>query len=85
MATGQIKRLERERGFGFIRPAGASDDLFFHNSALQGLVFDNLTEGQTVEFEKQPDERDPRRSRAVNVRTGAGVGSTAHPEPETQR
>ena len=66
--TGEIKRLDRERGFGFIRPAGASDDVFFHTSALEGLVFDNLSEGQTVEFEKQPDERDPRRHRAVNVR-----------------
>jgi CspA family cold shock protein len=71
MATGEIKRLERERGFGFIRPAGASEDVFFHSSALQGLVFDQLNEGQTVEFEKQPDDRDPRRSRAVNVRTAA--------------
>ena len=68
MASGGIKRLERERGFGFIRPAGASDDVFFHSSAVQGTVFDQLNEGQTVEFEKQPDERDPRRSRAVNVR-----------------
>ena len=68
MASGEIKRLERERGFGFIRPAGASDDVFFHSSAVQGTVFDQLNEGQTVEFEKQPDDRDPRRSRAVNVR-----------------
>ena len=67
--TGQIKRLDRERGFGFIRPEGASEDVFFHTSALEGLVFDQLNEGQTVSFEKQPDERDPRRSRAVNVRT----------------
>lgn len=69
MATGEIKRLERTRGFGFIRPEGASEDVFFHSSALQGgLVFDQLNEGQIVEFEKQPDDRDPRRSRAVNVR-----------------
>lgn len=73
MATGQIKQLQRERGFGFIRPAGASDDLFFHSSALQGLVFDELSEGQAVEFEKQPDERDPRRSRAVNVRVAVAA------------
>jgi CspA family cold shock protein len=65
--TGDIKRLERDRGFGFIRPAGASEDVFFHSSALQGLVFDDLREGQTVEFEKQADDRDPRKSRAVNV------------------
>jgi len=73
MATGEIKRLERDRGFGFIRPAGASEDVFFHSSALQGLVFDELREGQTVEFEKQPDDRDPRRSRAVNVRVAVAA------------
>ena len=68
MATGEIKRLERERGFGFIRPAGASEDVFFHSSALQGLVFDELSEGQSVEFEKAADDRNTRKSRAINVR-----------------
>jgi CspA family cold shock protein len=68
MATGEIKRLERARGFGFIRPEGASEDVFFHSTALQGLVFDQLNEGQTVEFEQQPDDRNPSRKRAVNVR-----------------
>ena len=71
MATGEIKRLERSRGFGFIRPEGASEDVFFHSSALQGLVFDELNEGQTVEFEQEADPRDSRRSRAVNVRQSA--------------
>ncbi len=66
--TGEIKRLEQERGFGFIRPTGASEDVFFHSSALQGVVFDQLREGQAVEFEKQPDDRDPRKTRAINVR-----------------
>jgi cold shock protein len=69
MPTGEIKRLERSRGFGFIRPAGATEDVFFHTTALQGLVFDDLNEGQQVEFETQADDRDPRRSRAVNVRS----------------
>lgn len=71
MATGEIKRLDRTRGFGFIRPAGQSDDIFFHTSALQGLVFDKLNEGQQVDFEQQADDRDPRRSRAANVRAVA--------------
>jgi len=78
MPTGVIKRLERERGYGFIQPVGASDDVFFHSSALQGLIFDQLNEGQTVDFEKQPDERDPRRTRAVNVRV-AEQAATAVP------
>lgn len=68
MATGQIKRLVRDRGFGFIRPEGASEDIFFHSSAMQGVMFDDLSEGQNVEFDKEADPRDSRRSRAVNVR-----------------
>ncbi|HYM16530.1 MAG TPA: cold shock domain-containing protein [Dehalococcoidia bacterium] len=68
MAKGQIQRLVRDRGFGFIRPEGASDDIFFHTSALQGVIFDQLNEGQTVEFDREADPRDPKRSRAVNIR-----------------
>lgn len=71
MANGTIARLERERGFGFIKPQVGDADLFFHTSALQGLIFDNLREGQTVEFEAEKDPRNPQRSRAVNVRSGA--------------
>jgi CspA family cold shock protein len=67
MATGQIKRLVRDRGFGFIRPEGASEDVFFHSSATGGM-FDSLNEGQNVEFDKENDPRDPKRSRAVNIR-----------------
>ena len=66
--TGQIKRLVRDRGFGFIRPEGASEDIFFHSSAIQGAMFDDLNEGQNVEFDKENDPRDSRRSRAVNIR-----------------
>lgn len=66
--TGQIKRMAKDRGFGFIRPDGASDDVFFHTSAVLDGGFDNLDEGQIVEFDKGQDERDPRRSRAMNVR-----------------
>jgi CspA family cold shock protein len=81
MPTGEIKRLDRERGYGFIRATGASDDVFFHSSALQGLVFDQLNEGQAVEFEKQPEERDPRRTCAVNVRTADQAASTIQHAP----
>jgi CspA family cold shock protein len=68
MATGQIKRLVRDRGFGFIRPEGASEDIFFHSSALARGMFDTLNEGQQVEFDQETDPRDPKRNRAVNVR-----------------
>lgn len=68
MATGDITRLVRDRGFGFIKPDGAADELFFHRSAVQNEGFDTLQEGQQVEFEQEPDPRNASRSRAVNVR-----------------
>ncbi len=68
MAAGQIKRLVRDRGFGFIRPEGASEDIFFHSSSIQGALFDDLNEGQNVDFDTEPDPRDSRRSRATNIR-----------------
>ncbi len=68
MATGTIKRLIRDRGFGFIQPQGATEEVFFHSSAVRQPTFDELNEGQQVEFEIEPDPRQPRRRRAVHVR-----------------
>jgi CspA family cold shock protein len=68
MAVGIIKRVVRDRGFGFIQAEGASEDVFFHSSAVEQPTFDELTEGQRVEFDTEPDPRQPRRSRAVHVR-----------------
>ena len=71
MATGTIKRLIKERGFGFIQTAGSSEEVFFHSTSLSPGAFDELSEGQSVEFDVEPDPRDPRRSRAANVRLGS--------------
>jgi cold shock protein len=59
MATGTIKRLVRERGFGFITPQDGPE-VFFHRSALQEAVFDSLTEGQAVEFDVERGDKGPR-------------------------
>lgn len=68
MAEGIIKRVIRDRGFGFIQAEGATEELFFHSSAVEQPTFDELNEGERVEFEMEPDPRQPRRSRAVRVR-----------------
>lgn len=68
MATGTITRIVRDRGFGFIQPEGAKQEVFFHKSALESGSFDELAEGGTVEFDTEPDPRQPERSRAVRVR-----------------
>ena len=62
---GTIKRVIRDRGFGFIR-SSEGQEVFFHRSGLQNLNFDNLKEGDTVEFELERGEKGPR---AMNVRT----------------
>lgn len=67
MATGKISRLVRDRGFGFIKPDEAGEELFFHMSAVEGAEFDGLAEDQSVQFDQAPDPRNPTRSRAVNV------------------
>lgn len=53
MAQGVIKRIVSDRGFGFI--SGEPDDVFFHHSAVEGAVFDDLQEGQAVEYEIEDD------------------------------
>ena len=61
---GTVKRVIRERGFGFIS-AEDGREIFFHRSALEGVDFDALEEGNNVEFN---EERGPKGPRAVNVR-----------------
>jgi CspA family cold shock protein len=61
---GKIKRLIRGRGFGFIS-AEDGTEVFFHRSALEGMNFDTLEEGDSVEFDLEKGNRGPR---AVNVR-----------------
>jgi CspA family cold shock protein len=63
MPGGTIKRLVRDRGFGFIRDDGGQE-WFFHRSAVEGN-FDQLNEGQRVSFDEEPSAKGPR---AANVR-----------------
>lgn len=64
MEIGTVKKLIRDKGYGFIARFG-SDDLFFHRSALQYITIDELEEGERVEFEL---EQGPKGLRAVKVR-----------------
>ena len=49
MPSGKIKKLVQDKGFGFIQTDG-SDDVFFHHSTVADHGFDDLTEGQAVEY-----------------------------------
>jgi cold shock protein len=69
MTTGKITRIVRDRGFGFIKAEDSSEEIFFHRSALENGSFEELNEGATVEFESEPDPKQPNRSRAAKVRS----------------
>ena len=68
MTQGTIKSIRDDRGFGFIRPEGSSQDIFFHSSAVAGHGFDQLREGDRVAFTEGTDPRNPGRKRAEDVR-----------------
>ena len=68
MTQGTIKSIREDRGFGFIAPDGESQDVFFHVSSVEGGSFDELREGQRVEFTAGTDPRNPGRTRAEHVR-----------------
>jgi cold shock protein len=67
MPSGMIKRLVRDRGFGFIRD-DAGQEWFFHRSAVAQGAFDELAEGQRVSFDEEESAKGPR---AGNVRAEA--------------
>ena len=63
MHTGKIKRLVRNRGFGFISDTDGRE-VFFHGSSLVGTQFDALNEDENVSFEVEKSDKG---ARAVNV------------------
>ena len=58
MPQGRIKKLT-DKGFGFIE-TDTGDDLFFHMSSLQGARYEDLQEGQSVEYEAGSGPKGPR-------------------------
>jgi cold shock protein len=60
MYDGTIKRLVRDRGFGFVQGGPEGQEFFFHRSAVEGNEFDQLREGQSVEFDVESSAKGPR-------------------------
>ncbi|HKV55722.1 MAG TPA: cold shock domain-containing protein [Candidatus Binataceae bacterium] len=55
---GTIKKVVKDKGFGFIVPDDGSEDVFFHRSRLSPKVyFEDLREGAEVQFEVRPGEK----------------------------
>ncbi|MBM3821156.1 MAG: cold shock domain-containing protein [Acidimicrobiia bacterium] len=61
MATqnGTIKRMVKDKGFGFI--AGSDgNEYFFHQSSCGSVRFDDMREGQSVSFNATQGPKGPR-------------------------
>ena len=58
---GRVKFINEEKGFGFIKPAGAGEDVFVHSSG----ILDDIYENDRVEFDLQQGKKG---MSAVNVR-----------------
>jgi CspA family cold shock protein len=56
---GTIKKKIEEKGFGFIQREGSDKDLFFHATACDGK-YDELQEGQQVQFDEGMGDKGPR-------------------------
>lgn len=63
MPQGTIKKIVAEKGFGFI--TGEKGELFFHRSSVEGVSFEQLRDGQTVQYQEGQGPKGPR---AENVR-----------------
>jgi CspA family cold shock protein len=69
MPQGRIKTLVSDRGFGFVE--ADQGDMFFHHSDVEGVTFDDLREGQTLQYEKGHGPKGPRATKIRLVETTA--------------
>ncbi len=67
MAEGTIKRLT-DKGFGFIDTGGGpGTDMFFHSSNVDGVTYDELSEGQRVSYTEGTGPKGPRAENVTPV------------------
>ena len=57
--TGIVRWFNKTKGYGFITPDDASDDVFVHYSAIQTEGFRYLEEGDRVEFSVEDTPKGP--------------------------
>ncbi|MFH1578430.1 MAG: cold shock domain-containing protein [Candidatus Omnitrophota bacterium] len=59
MHKGTIKKVIRDKGFGFISDTDGSE-VFFHQTGVLDNKFESLTEGQEVSFDVESSQKGPR-------------------------
>jgi cold shock protein len=54
MPVGKIKKLVQEKGFGFISQT-EGEDVFFHHTSVRDQQFEDLSVGQSVDYQIDPN------------------------------
>jgi len=71
LVRGRIKKIVRDRSFGFII-AENGKEVFFHSSSLEGLDFSDLEEGNIVEFKQMTGRKGPQAENVTRVEQKKG-------------
>lgn len=66
MANGSVKWFNDKKGFGFISQDNG-DDVFVHQTSIQGEGFRTLAEGDKVEFEIVKDQKGYKATNVVKL------------------
>jgi CspA family cold shock protein len=59
VSTGTVKWFNEKKGFGFITPDAAGEDLFVHHSEIKTTGYATLEQGQRVQFEIGQGKKGP--------------------------
>lgn len=65
--TGKVKWFNDQKGFGFITPDEAGEDVFVHISAVERAGLRTLSEGQKIAFDTEINPKN-RKSAAANLK-----------------
>ena len=66
MKTGVVKWFNNEKGFGFISVEGEGD-VFVHFSAITGVGYKSLEDGQSVQFDVVEGAKGPQAANVVRL------------------
>lgn len=72
--TGRVKWFSDSKGYGFVEREDG-DDVFVHHSAIDGIGYRTLTEGERVEFEILEEEKGQKAHNVVRLDPQAATPS----------